>query len=67
MDAEIFFRVRKIFGTSRITVKDGDKVIASLKRAHMAPGEMERVRLSRALLDAIEGDDISVSVEEADE
>ena len=67
MDAEIFFRVRKIFATSKIVVKDGDKVLAQLKRAHMAPGEMERVRLSRALLDAIDSDEITVSVEEVAE
>lgn len=67
MDAEIFFRVRRIFGTSKIVVKDGEKIIAQLNRAHMAPGEMERVRLSRALLDAIGSDDITVSVEEVEE
>ena len=67
MDAEIYFRVRRIFETSRITVKDGDKVVAQLKRAHMAPGEMERVKLPRRLLDAIMGDEITVSVEEVEE
>ncbi|MBO4338933.1 MAG: FAD-dependent oxidoreductase [Clostridia bacterium] len=67
MDAEIFFRVRRIFETSAIVVKDGDKVLAHLKRAHMAPGEMERVKLSRSLLDAIEGDEITVYAEEVEE
>ena len=66
MDAEIFFRPRKIFGTSIITVLDGEKPVAKLKRAHMAPGEMERVKLSRALLDAIEGDLITVKAEEVE-
>ena len=66
MDAEIFFRVRRIFDESAITIKDGDKVLAHLKRAHMAPGEMERVKLSRSLLDAIEGDEITVFAEEAE-
>ena len=67
MDAEIFFRVRRIFETSAIVVKDGEKVLAHLKRAHMAPGEMERVKLSRSLLDAIEGDEITVYAEEVSE
>jgi len=67
MDAEIFFRVRRIFETSAIVVKDGEKVLAHLKRAHMAPGEMERVKLSRSLLDAIEGDEITVYAEEVKE
>ncbi|MBQ9531489.1 MAG: FAD-dependent oxidoreductase [Eubacterium sp.] len=67
MDAEIFFRVRRIFDKSVITVKDGDKTLVHLKRAHMAPGEMERVRLSRALLDAIDGNEITVCAEEVEE
>ena len=67
MDAEIFFRPRRIFETSKIVVKDGEKIVAQLKRAHMAPGEMERVRLSRRLLDAIMSDDITVTAEEVEE
>ena len=66
-DAEIFFRPRRVFNTSHILVKDGNNVLAKLKRAHLAPGEMERVRLSRALLDAIMSDEITVSIEEAEE
>ncbi len=67
MDAEIYFRPRKIFGTSAITVKEGDRVLVHVKRAHMAPGEMERVRLTRALLDAVMSDEITVSAEEVEE
>ena len=67
MDAEIFFRPRRIFETSKIVVRDGDKIVAQLKRAHMAPGEMERVRLSRRLLDAIMSDEITVTAEEVEE
>ena len=67
MDAEIFFRPRRIFETSKIVVRDGDHIVAQLKRAHMAPGEMERVRLSRRLLDAIMSDEITVTAEEVKE
>ena len=67
MDAEIYFRSRRIFETCKITIKDGDKIVAQQKRAHMAPGEMERVKLSRRLLDAIMSDEITVSVEEVEE
>ena len=56
-----------IFETSRIVVRDGEQIVAQLKRAHMAPGEMERVRLSRRLLDAIMGDEITVTAEDIDE
>ena len=66
-DCEIFFRPRKVVGTSHVLVTDGDNVVAKLKRAHMAPGEMERVRLSRALLDAVMSNEITVSIEEVPE
>ena len=63
--AEIFFRVRQIFKDSAIVVKDGEKQIARFKREHMAPGEMEKITLPKVLLDKIDSNDITVSVEEA--
>lgn len=63
--AEIFFRVRQIFKDSAIVVKDGEKQIARFKREHMAPGEMEKITLQKVLLDKIDSNEITVSVEEA--
>lgn len=63
--AEIFFRVRQIFKDSAIVVKDGEKQIALFKREHMAPGEMEKITLPKVLLDKIDSNEITVSVEEA--
>lgn len=63
--AEIFFRVRQIFKNSAIVVKDGEKQIARFKREHMAPGEMEKITLPKVLLDKIDSNEITVSVEEA--
>ena len=63
--AEIFFRVRQIFKESAIVVKDGEKQIARFKREHMAPGEMEKITLPKVLLDKIDSNEITVSVEEA--
>ncbi len=62
--AEIFFRVRQIFKDSAIVVKDGEKQIARFKREHMAPGEMEKITLPKVLLDKIDSNEITVSVEE---
>ena len=61
---EIFFRVRQIFKDSAIVVKDGEKQIARFKREHMAPGEMEKITLPKVLLDKIDSNEITVSVEE---
>lgn len=63
--AEIFFRVRQIFGNSAIVVKDeNDNLIAKFKREHLAPGEMEKISIPKVLLDKIATDSVTVSVEE---
>lgn len=63
--ANVFFRVRRIFKNSVIEVSDGEKVLTSFKREHMAPGEMENILLTRAVLDQAKGDTITVNAKEA--
>ena len=61
---DVFFRVRAICGASRIAVRDESGAqIASFRREHMAPGEMENIRLPRVLLEKAQGA-VTVSVEE---
>lgn len=61
---DVFFRVRAVCGESRITVTDKTGAqIASFRRERMAPGEMEQIKLPRALLEKAQGT-ITVSVEE---
>jgi Thioredoxin reductase len=62
--AEVFFRVNRIFSASRVIVYSNDQLIAQYKREHMAPGEMERIQLPKALLDRADGE-ITVACEEA--
>ncbi|MBE7091636.1 MAG: FAD-dependent oxidoreductase [Clostridiales bacterium] len=50
-NAEIFFRVNKVFGLSKINLTSNGEKIASFKREHMAPGEMEHIILPKVLLD----------------
>ena len=62
--ADVFFRVRAVCGASRIVVRDESGAqIASFRREHMAPGEMENIRLPRVLLEKAQGA-VTVSVEE---
>ena len=63
--AEIFFRVRQVYGNASIRVMDGDKQLAAFKREHMAPGEMERIALPRKLLDMAAGNTLTVEIAEA--
>ncbi|MDE6751706.1 MAG: FAD-dependent oxidoreductase [Eubacterium sp.] len=64
-EAEIFFRVRQIFKNSSILVMDGDNQLAKFKREHLAPGEMEKIKIPNALMKRIVSDKLTVSVEEA--
>ena len=61
---EIFFRVRNIYRNAAIRVLDGERQIARFKREHMAPGEMENVKIPKVLLDRIQGDTLTVTIEE---
>lgn len=59
---DMFFRVRNVYKNVRLTVRDGDRVLASFAREHCAPGEMEHIVLPTAMLGNAEK--ITVSVEE---
>ena len=61
---EIFFRVRAIYRNATIRVMDGETQIARFKREHMAPGEMENIKLPKVLLDRIRGNTLRVEIEE---
>ena len=62
---EIFFRVRNVRKDTAIRVMDGENQIARFKREHMAPGEMETIKLPKVLLDRIQGDTLTIEIEEA--
>ena len=60
---DVFFRVRQVYRDSVIEVRDGENVICSFKRDHMAPGEMEHILLPKALLEKAEN--IVIAAKEA--
>lgn len=53
---EIFMRVNNIYKNKKIVVREGDKIIGSFKRNHLAPGEMEKILLPEILLKKISKD-----------
>ncbi|GMO45170.1 MAG: hypothetical protein Ta2B_26180 [Termitinemataceae bacterium] len=63
---DIFFRVTGIYEAGdnqlKIEVKNGDTVIASFKREHLAPGEMEKVSIPKTFIDNINDAELTVSV-----
>ena len=62
-DVSVYFRVGNIYRNSRITVKDGERVILSKKKEKLAPGEMECVKLTAAEIG--DATALSFSIEEA--
>lgn len=63
---ELFFRVNRVFGKSRILFLSKEKrILAEFKREFIFPGEMERVVLKKELLaEVISEEKITVCVEE---
>ena len=49
-----------------LCVKDGDTVIAHYKREHMAPGEMEHIKLPAAILKKVKKQVLEVAVVSAE-
>jgi CxxC motif-containing protein/NADPH-dependent 2,4-dienoyl-CoA reductase/sulfur reductase-like enzyme len=62
---DIFFRVTAMYKTSKIEVTSGDAVIASFKREHLAPGEMEKITLPKSFIEKADGP-LIVSVNSAE-
>lgn len=60
----VFFRVRRVLGRSRILVTDGENVLCSFPRVHMAPGEMEQIQIPTSLLASAKGNTLYIRCEE---
>lgn len=61
---EVFFRVRRPLGRSVIEVTSQGQPIARFSRDHLAPGEMEQIRIPEVLLHKADGE-LTVSVKGA--
>lgn len=57
---EISMRVNNIYKNMRLQVKDGDTVLVNMKKAHLAPGEMEKVVVPKKLLESVKGNELVV-------
>ncbi len=61
----IFMRVNNIYHDKILVVRCGEEVIASFKRKHLAPAEMENIFLTKSQLEKITGD-IIISLEDGE-
>lgn len=59
---ELFFRVRDVSSRAKLTLKMGDKIIKTVNKRHLAPGEMQRMSLEAGIL--VSGQDLSLHLED---
>ena len=59
---EIFMRVNNIYKNVKLEVKDEEKVLMSLNKQHLAPGEMEKVMIPKKILDTMVGKSLTVEI-----
>ena len=52
-DVTVYFRVSDVYSNAKIVVKSGEKVLLSKKKAKLAPGEMEKVSITRDMLNNV--------------
>ena len=62
-DTRIYFRVSDVYRDKYIVVRSGEEILAKKKKQKLAPGEMETVTLTAAMLERA-GEKITVSVED---
>ena len=63
---EIFFRVNNVYRNVLVEIRSGGERIAKFPREHMAPGEMEKIVLPKALFPKIQDHTVTVSVTEGE-
>ncbi len=61
---DVFFRARDVYKDVRIVVTSSEGTLASYKREHITPGEMERIVLPKALIVKAEGKELTVSIQQ---
>ena len=59
----VYFRVADVYRDIRIVVRDGESVIVNKKKQKVAPGEMETVTLTKEMIEKLEGNVLSFSIE----
>lgn len=61
---DVFFRARDVYKDVRIAVTSSGGTLASYKREHITPGEMERIVLPKALIEKAEGKELTVLIQQ---
>ena len=60
-------RVNNIYKNMKLQIREKDRVIVSLKKSHLAPGEMEKVMIPNKILQNISENEIIIELVGGDE
>jgi hypothetical protein len=58
---ELYFRVDRLFDNAKIVLKINDEVVKEIKKRHMAPGEMEKIKIKPEWLDDIDSVELQIN------
>jgi pyruvate/2-oxoglutarate dehydrogenase complex dihydrolipoamide dehydrogenase (E3) component len=61
-DVDVYFRVSDVYKNVKISVCDGEKLLLSRKKQKVAPGEMEKLTLKKALFEGVQKLEFSLEV-----
>lgn len=61
-EVNLFMRVDNVYKDVYLVVRDGDKIVYKAKKRIVAPGEMESVKLKKAMLSELNNTDITVEL-----
>ena len=62
-NTSVYFRVADVYRDAKIVVRDGERVIISKKKQRLAPAEMEKVELTKEMIESLSCGEISFSIE----
>ena len=62
--ANLFFRVMKVYRNAKLHVKINGETVKTLKKSHMAPAEMEDLKLDATLLQSEGVESLTIDIEE---
>ena len=63
-ELNLFMRVRNVYHNAKLVIKFDDKVFKEVKKSHLAPGEMENVKIKKADLAKEKFEVLTVEVKE---
>ena len=63
-DTTVYFRVSDVYRDMKLVVRDGEKVLIEKKKQKLAPGEMETVKITAAMIEGVESGTLRISLEE---